>query len=344
MIVVMKSDATMSDVSNVIRTLESMGLKPHPTRGAERTIIGVVEARDDTDFKPLESAPGVEQVIPITKAYKMVSREFKPENTVVRVNGVSIGGDGFVVMAGPCAVESSEQVISTAHAVKKAGAHVLRGGAFKPRSSPYSFQGLGEEGLKILLAAKKETGLPIVTEIVSPELVPLVCEYADILQVGTRNMQNYALLEAVGKVRKPVLLKRGMMSTIEELLMSAEYILSSGNQQVILCERGIRTFERATRNTLDISAVPVIKKNSHLPVIVDPSHAVGQTQFVSSMALAAAAAGADGIIVEVHPSPETAWCDGVQSLDFDLFDKMMDDIRKVVAAIGRPMEGEHAAR
>lgn len=343
MIVVMRNDATMADVSSVIKSLESMGLKPHPTRGAERTIIGVVEAdgaREDADFKQIESAPGVEQVIPLTKAYKMVSREFKPENTVVRVGDVSVGGAGFVVMAGPCAVEGSEQVISAAHAVKKAGARILRGGAFKPRTSPYSFQGLGEEGLKILGAARAETGLPVVTEVISPELVPLVSEYADVLQVGARNMQNYALLEAVGKIRKPVLLKRGMMSTVEELLMAAEYILSAGNQQVILCERGIRTFERATRNTLDISAVPVIKANSHLPVIVDPSHAVGQTRFVKSMALAAVAAGADGIIVEVHPCPDTAWCDGVQSLSFDLFEDMMASIRRVAAAVGRPMEGE----
>jgi 3-deoxy-7-phosphoheptulonate synthase len=337
MIVVMKSGATMSEISSVIKTLESMGLKPHPTRGAERTIIGIVEAREGTDFKELESSPGVEQVIPITKAYKMVSREFKPGNTVVNVGGVPIGGDGFVVMAGPCAVEGHAQVLSAARAVRAGGGHILRGGAFKPRTSPYSFQGLGEDGLKILLAARKETGLPVVTEVISPELVPLVSEYADILQVGARNMQNYALLEAVGKVRKPVLLKRGMMSTIEELLMAAEYILSSGNQQVILCERGIRTFERATRNTLDISAVPVIKRNSHLPVIVDPSHAVGQTEFVTSMALAAVAAGADGVIVEIHPSPETAWCDGVQSLSFDLYDTMMDGIRKVAEAVGRPM-------
>lgn len=344
MIVVMKNDATMSDISGVIKMLESMGLKPHPTRGAERTIVGVVEVGRDTDLAPLESAPGVEQVIPITKAYKMVSREFKPDNTVVKVDGVSIGGEGFVVMAGPCAVEGHDQVLSAARAVKKAGAHILRGGAFKPRTSPYSFQGLGEEGLKILLAAKRETGLPIVTEVISPELVPLVSEYADILQVGARNMQNYALLEAVGKVRKPVLLKRGMMSTTEELLMAAEYILSSGNQQVIVCERGIRTFERATRNTLDLSAVPVIKRNSHLPVIVDPSHAVGHTQFVPSMALAAVAAGADGIIVEVHPCPETAWCDGVQSLSIDAFNTMMDGIRKVAAAIGKPMDGERLAR
>jgi 3-deoxy-7-phosphoheptulonate synthase len=339
MIVVMKSGATMSDISGVVKTLESMGLKPHPTRGADRTIIGVVEAREGSDFGPIESAPGVEQVIPITKAYKMVSREFKPQNTVVNVNGVAVGGDRFVVMAGPCAVENREQVLTAARAVKKGGAAILRGGAFKPRTSPYSFQGLGEEGLKILLAAKRETGLPVVTEVISPELVPLVTEYADILQVGARNMQNYALLEAVGKIRKPVLLKRGMMSTVEELLMAAEYILSNGNQQVILCERGIRTFEKATRNTLDISAVPVIKRNSHLPIIVDPSHAAGHTEYVIPLALAAVAAGADGVIVEVHPCPETAWCDGVQSLSVEMFDDMMKGIRAIATAVGRPLFG-----
>jgi 3-deoxy-7-phosphoheptulonate synthase len=339
MIVVMKSGATMSDISGVVKTLESMGLKPHPTRGADRTIIGVVEAREGADFGPIEGAPGVEQVIPITKAYKMVSREFKPQNTIVNVGGVAVGGDRFVVMAGPCAVENRDQVLTAAHAVKKGGAAILRGGAFKPRTSPYSFQGLGEEGLKILLAAKRETGLPVVTEVISPELVPLVSEYADILQVGARNMQNYALLEAVGKIRKPVLLKRGMMSTVEELLMAAEYILSNGNQQVILCERGIRTFEKATRNTLDISAVPVIKRNSHLPIIVDPSHAAGHTEYVIPLALAAVAAGADGVIVEVHPCPETAWCDGVQSLSVEMFGEMMSGIRAIATAVGRPLFG-----
>lgn len=337
MIVVMKSDATMSDISSVIKTLESMGCKPHPTRGADRTIIGVIEARQGTDFSQLEGTPGVEQVIPITKAYKMVSREFRPQNTVVNVNGVAVGGPEFVVMAGPCAVENREQVLTAARAVKSAGASILRGGAFKPRTSPYSFQGLGEEGLKILLAAKRETGLPIVTEVISPELVPLVSEYADVLQIGARNMQNYALLEACGKIRKPVLLKRGMMSTIEEMLMAAEYILSNGNQQVILCERGIRTFENSTRNTLDISAVPVIKRNSHLPIIIDPSHAAGHTEFVPALALAAVAAGADGLIVEVHPCPETAWCDGVQSLSLEKFNEMMASIRAVAAAMGRPL-------
>jgi 3-deoxy-7-phosphoheptulonate synthase len=337
MIVVMKSDATMSDISSVIKSLESMGYKPHPTRGADRTIIGVVDARQGADFSQIESTPGVEQVIPITKAYKMVSREFRPQNTVVNVNGVAVGGPEFVVMAGPCAVENRDQVLTAARAVKQAGASILRGGAFKPRTSPYSFQGLGEDGLKILLAAKRETGLPVVTEVISPELVPLVSEYADVLQIGARNMQNYALLEAVGKIRKPALLKRGMMSTVEELLMAAEYILSNGNQQVILCERGIRTFENSTRNTLDISAVPVIKRNSHLPIIVDPSHAAGHTEFVSALALAAVAAGADGLIVEVHPCPETAWCDGVQSLSIENFNEMMTGIRAVAKAVGRPL-------
>jgi 3-deoxy-7-phosphoheptulonate synthase len=337
MIVVMKTDATMSDISSVIKTLESMGYKPHPTRGAERTIIGVVDARQGADFSQIESTPGVEQVIPITKAYKMVSREFRPQNTIVNINGIAVGGPEFIVMAGPCAVENRDQVLTAARAVKKAGASILRGGAFKPRTSPYSFQGLGEEGLKILLAAKRETGLPVVTEVISPELVPLVSEYADVLQIGARNMQNYALLEAVGKTRKPVLLKRGMMSTVEELLMAAEYVLSNGNQQVILCERGIRTFENSTRNTLDISAVPVIKRNSHLPIIVDPSHAAGHTEFVSALALAAVAAGADGLIVEVHPCPETAWCDGVQSLSIETFNEMMVGIRAIAAAVGRPL-------
>jgi 3-deoxy-7-phosphoheptulonate synthase len=333
----MKAEATMAEISGVVKALEAMGCKPHPTRGADRTVIGVVDARQGADFSHLEGTPGVEQVIPITKAYKMVSREFRPQNTIVNVNGVAVGGKSFVVMAGPCAVENRDQVMSAARAVRDSGASILRGGAFKPRTSPYSFQGLGEEGLRILLAAKRETGLPIVTEVISPELVPLVSEYADILQIGARNMQNYALLEAVGKIRKPVLLKRGMMSTVEELLMAAEYVLSNGNQQVILCERGIRTFENATRNTLDISAVPVIKRNSHLPIIVDPSHAAGHTEFVIPLALAAVAAGADGIIVEVHPSPETAWCDGVQSLSLDMFDEMMDKIRLLADAMGRPL-------
>jgi 3-deoxy-7-phosphoheptulonate synthase len=338
----MKPDATVSEIGGVIKSIESLGLKPHPTRGSDRTIIGVTEATGNTDLDFLKQAAGVEQVLPISRAYKMVSREFRQDNTVVKVggaasNGVAVGGDYFAVMAGPCAVESYEQVSATARAVADAGASVLRGGAFKPRTSPYSFQGLGEEGLKILAAARRETGLPVVTEVMTPDLVDLVAGYADILQVGARNMQNYALLEAVGGVRKPVLLKRGMMSTVEELLMAAEYILSNGNTQVILCERGIRTFEKATRSTLDISAIPVIKQNSHLPVIVDPSHAAGYVDIIPPMALAAAAAGADGIIVEVHPSPCDALCDGQQSLSFERFGAMMNDIRRVSEAIGRPV-------
>ena len=338
MLVLMKADATVAQISGVIKALEKLGLKPHPTRGSDRTIIGVVEARGGTDLSFLEKIQGVEQVIPISKAYKMVSREFQPEDTIVKVDGVEVGGKNFVVFAGPCAVEAPDQVLATARAVRDGGASILRGGAFKPRTSPYSFQGLGEEGLKILRTAKAETGLPIVTEVVSPDLVGLVSEYADILQIGARNMQNYALLEAVGGVRKPVLLKRGMMSTVEELLMAAEYVLSNGNSQVILCERGIRTFEKATRNTLDISAVPVIKRNSHLPIIVDPSHAAGYVDIIPSLALAAVASGADGIIVEVHPSPKTALCDGTQSLSFDQFNVMMDSIRAVSVAVGKPLK------
>jgi 3-deoxy-7-phosphoheptulonate synthase len=335
MLVVMKSDASVADIGAVIKSIESMGLKPHPSRGPEQTIIGVIGGDDHPELASLVSLTGVEQVVPVTKSYQLVNKEFRPSDTVVKVNGVKIGGEEFVVMAGPCAVESRDQILATAASVRESGAQILRGGAFKPRTSPYSFQGLGEEGLKLLAAARQETGLPVITEVTSPELVALVSKYADILQVGARNMQNYALLEAVGKIRKPVMLKRGLMSTIEELLLAAEYILSNGNTQVLLCERGIRSFERATRNTLDISAVPVIKKNSHLPVIVDPSHGVGHREYVPAAARAAVAAGADGIIVEVHPSPENALSDGIQSLSFDDFREMMEGIRPVALAVGR---------
>jgi 3-deoxy-7-phosphoheptulonate synthase len=335
MLVVMKPDATVADISAVIRSIEGLGLKPHPSRGPEQTIIGVIGGDDVPDLMKLSAMAGVEQVVPVTKSYKLVNKEFRPDRTVIKVNGVSIGGDNFVVMAGPCSVESRDQILSSARAVKEAGAQILRGGAFKPRTSPYSFQGLGEEGLKLLAQAREDTGLPVVTECTSPDLVDLVCSYADIIQVGARNMQNYALLEAVGKVRKPVLLKRGLMSTIEELLLAAEYILSNGNSQVLLCERGIRSFEKATRNTLDISAVPVIKQNSHLPVIVDPSHGTGVREYVPAAARAAAAAGADGIIVEVHPSPENALSDGHQSLSFEEFHDMMNGLRPVAEAVGR---------
>lgn len=338
MLVVMKTDASVADIGAVIKSIEAMGFKPHPSRGPEQTIIGVIGGGDHPELKGLGAMSGVEEVVPITKSYKLVNKEFRPDKTVINVDGVEIGGDNFIVMAGPCAVESKDQISSTASAVREAGARILRGGAFKPRTSPYSFQGLGEEGLKLLASAKAETGLPIITEVVSPDLVDLVASYADILQVGARNMQNYALLEAVGKIRKPVMLKRGMMSTIEELLLAAEYILSNGNSQVLLCERGIRSFERATRNTLDISAVPVIKKNSHLPVIVDPSHGVGYREYVPAAARAAVAVGADGIIVEVHPSPDNALSDGIQSLSFEQFQEMMNEIRPIALAVGRRLD------
>ena len=335
MLVVMKSNAAVSDIGAVIKVIESLGLKPHPSKGPDQTIIGIIGNEQTPGLDGLSAMSGVEQVVPVTKSFKLVNKEFRPGRTVIKTNNVEIGGDNFVVMAGPCAVESRDQILSTARAVRDSGAQILRGGAFKPRTSPYSFQGLGEEGLKLLAAAREETQLPIITEVTSPELVDLVVHYADILQVGARNMQNYALLEAVGKVRKPVLLKRGLMSTIEELLLAAEYILSNGNSQVLLCERGIRSFETATRNTLDISAVAVIKKNSHLPVIVDPSHGTGHSEFVPAAARAAVAAGADGIIVEVHPSPENALSDGVQSLSFTEFQEMMDGLGPIALAVGR---------
>lgn len=298
MIVVMQEGASVTDISRVIREVEAQGFKARPSHGAKQTVIGILSAREGDWLKTIRALPGVAQVTPITKSFKLVNREFKPEPTVIKVDNTLIGGNAFVVMAGPCSVESHEQVMSTAKAVRAAGARVLRGGAFKPRTSPYSFQGMGEEGLKILMAAHRETGLATITEATSPDVVPMVCKYVDIIQIGARNMQNYALLEAMGKAKKPVLLKRGMMSTIEELLLAAEYILSNGNNMVMLCERGIRTFENATRNTLDLSAVPVIKEASHLPVIVDPSHATGFRQYIPSMARAAVAAGADGIIVD----------------------------------------------
>ncbi len=335
MIVVMQPGAAVAEISRVIREIEILGFKARPSHGANQTIIGIIGAGQNASLGQIAALPAVAQVTPVTKVFKLVNREFQPEPTVVNVNGLSIGGSEFVVMAGPCGVESSDQLLSTARAVHASGARVLRGGAYKPRTSPYSYQGMGEEGLRILLAAKRETGLAIVTEVISPGLVPVVCKYADILQIGARNMPNYALLEAVGKVRKPVLLKRGMMSTIEELLLAAEYLLSNGNRQVMLCERGIRTFEKATRNTLDISAVPVIKQVSHLPVIVDPSHASGHREYIGALSRAAVAAGADGIIVEVHPKPEEALSDGPQSLTFDQFDELMDGLRPVAAAVGR---------
>ena len=337
MIIVMKQKATLEDLSRVIRTLEERGFQPRPSHGASGTVIGVMEATAG-DLTDVAQLPGVDQVTPVSSKFKLVSRDFQSAPTVVNVGDVEVGGDEFVVMAGPCAVETRDQYLTTARHVAGSGGHILRGGAFKPRTSPYSFQGLGEEGLQIMAEARQETGLPIVTEVVSPSAVPLVARYADILQIGARNMQNYALLEAVGGQRKPVLLKRGLMSSIEELLLAAEYLMSNGNNQVMLCERGIRTFERATRNTLDLSAVSVIREASHLPVIVDPSHAVGHVAYVADMARAAVAAGADGIMVETHPQPSMALSDGPQSLDFPAFVDLMESMRPIAEAVGRRMK------
>jgi 3-deoxy-7-phosphoheptulonate synthase len=297
-------------------------------------VIGDKRPMDEGTFRLLE---GVEKVVRILKPFKLASRDFHPEDTLVPVNAVTIGGKGIVVMAGPCAVESREQILETAHMVKEAGVHILRAGAYKPRTSPYSFQGLGPEGLELLAEVRAETGLAIITEVMAPEQVSAVSECADILQIGTRNMQNYALLHAVGESGKPVLLKRGMMSTIEELLMSAEYVLSHGNYRLMLCERGIRTFENYTRNTLDLSAVPVLKQHSHLPVIVDPSHATGNWEWVAPLAMAAVAAGADGLLIEVHPHPELALSDGMQSLRPERFLEMMTKVRAVAQAVGRDL-------
>jgi len=335
MIIIMQKGATARQIANVTARVEQMGCQAHISEGEERTIIGVIGNGRPIDREQIERMDGVERTVPILRPFKLASREFHPQDTVVQVNGVKIGGEQLIVMAGPCAVESREQLMAAAWAVKEAGAHVLRGGAFKPRTSPYSFQGLGEEGLKLLAEARKETGLPVVTEVMDPQMVPLVTTYADILQVGARNMQNFALLHAVGESQRPVLLKRGMMCTIEELLMSAEYILSHGNNRVILCERGIRTFETYTRNTLDIGAVPVIKQLSHLPVIVDPSHATGKWELVEPASRAAVAAGADGLTIEVHPDPENALSDGAQSLKPERFAALMRNLRPIAEAVGR---------
>lgn len=335
MIVVMKQGATRAQIANVAARIEQLGCGVHLSEGKERTIIGVIGNGRSLDREQFERMDGVERTVPILRPFKLASRDFQPQDSVVTINGVSIGGKQLIVMAGPCAVESRDQLLETAHAVKEAGAHVLRGGAFKPRTSPYSFQGLGEEGLRLLAEAREETGLPVVTEVMDPQMVPLVTTYADILQVGARNMQNYTLLHAVGKAQRPVLLKRGMMSTVEELLMAAEYILSHGNDRLILCERGIRTFEQYTRNTLDISAVPLIKQLSHLPVVVDPSHGTGKWELVEPVSRAAVAAGADGLIVEVHPHPEEALSDGAQSLKPARFAALMESLRLVAEAVGK---------
>jgi 3-deoxy-7-phosphoheptulonate synthase len=335
MVVVMEPHASESNIQNVIEHLRDLGFEIHRSDGVTHTIIGAIGDKTGIDTRQLEVLDGVHEVIRISEPYKLASRSFKREDTVVKIRDVSIGGDEVIVAAGPCSVESREQVQIIAEYVQAAGARILRGGAFKPRTSPYSFQGLGEEGLKHLREAGQKYGLPVVTEVVDVGQISMVCEYADILQVGARNMQNFMLLGELGRVRKPVMLKRGMSSTIEEWLMASEYILKGGNENVILCERGIRTFERYTRNTLDISAVPVIKKLSHLPVFTDPSHGTGIRDKVMPMARASIAAGADGIIVEVHHDPEHAKSDGAQSLYPEQFEQMMKELRIIARAVGR---------
>ncbi len=330
MIIVLKPGCTKKQIDSIVKQITSLGLKAHVSQGVERTVIGAIgDERGKVELQNLEVVPCVEKMVPILKPYKLASREFKKDLSVIKIKKASFGGGHFGVIAGPCSVESEKQIIEAAEGVKKAGAKMLRGGAFKPRTSPYSFQGLEEEGLKLLAKARKETGLPFVTEVVNTETAELVAEYADMLQIGARNVQNFALLKKVGGLGKPILLKRGMSTTIQEFLMSAEYVLSEGCKDVVLCERGIRTFETATRNTLDISAVPVIRELSHLPIIIDPSHAAGVRQYIPTLSYAAMAAGADGIIIEVHPHPEKAMCDGPQSLDIREFTAVMGRLKKL---------------
>ncbi len=338
MIIVLKPDATKENVRHVVEKIESLGLKPWVSEGIERTIIGVIGKEDALRTAPIEILPGVEKVMPILKPYKLVSRESKKEGTVIKfANGLEIGAKKIQVMAGPCSVENEERLLEIARKVKSAGATILRGGAFKPRTSPYAFQGLGEEGLKYMAAAKKETGLLLISELMDVRQLDVIQKYVDIIQIGARNMQNFDLLKAVGKSRIPVLLKRGMASTVKEFLMSAEYIMSEGNFNVMLCERGIRTFEDSTRFTLDISAVPLAKNLSHLPVIVDPSHAAGHWGLVPACSKASVAAGADGLIIEVHPNPEEAFSDGAQSLLPDKFAVLMSELSRVAESVDRGM-------
>lgn len=337
MIISMKPGATREQIDHICDRIRSYGYTAHPIYGETRTVIGAVGAGNNRSaLQALEGAPGVESVVAIRQPFKLVGRELKPEKTTIPVGDVVFGGNQFVVIAGPCSVEGRPQILKTAEAVGKAGAKILRGGAYKPRTSPYDFQGLEEEGLKLLAEARAATGLKICTEVMTPEQVDLVAEYADILQIGARNMQNFSLLKRVGKATKPVLLKRGLSATIKEFLMSAEYIISQGNPQVILCERGIRTFETMTRNTLDIAAVPLLNELSHLPVVVDPSHATGKRSLVQPMAKSSVAAGADGLLIEVHPVPEEAWSDGAQSLTFSDFEELMAGVKKYL-----PLEDKH---
>ncbi len=339
MIIVMKAGAAKKDKEEVLKRIKELGYKPHVIHGTTRDVIGAVgDERGKLVLQSLESMHGVENVVPILQPYKLASKEIKKESSIIRITDtVAIGGKELIVMAGPCSVEGEQQIVETAIAVGKAGAQMLRGGAFKPRTSPYSFQGLEEEGLKLLDKAREASGLPFVTEVINPETVELVADYADMLQIGARNAQNFALLKKVGQTKKPILLKRGMSMTIQEFLMSAEYIMSEGNQSVILCERGIRTFETATRNTLDLSAIPVLKEKTHLPVSADPSHGTGNYHYVAAMAFAAVAAGADGLMIEVHSDPEHASSDGPQSLKPSKFAKLMEKLKLFAEAADRTL-------
>ncbi|ABZ84481.1 phospho-2-dehydro-3-deoxyheptonate aldolase, putative [Heliomicrobium modesticaldum Ice1] len=335
MIIVMSEGATAQQIEAIKQRLTKEGLQIHLSQGVEKTIIGVIGDKSRISASTLEAQPGVEKVMPVLQPYKLAGRSFRHENTVIRIGDVEIGGDALQVFAGPCAVESREQLLESAQAVKAAGARILRGGAFKPRTSPYAFQGLEEQGLKLLAQAREETGLLICTEVMDTRSIEMIAEYSDILQVGTRNMQNFHLLRELSRVNRPILLKRGLSATIEEWLMAAEYIMAGGNYNVILCERGIRTFETQTRNTLDLSAIPIIKSLSHLPIIVDPSHGTGKRHLVRPMSMAAVAAGADGIMVEVHPNPAEALCDGPQSLRPEEFASLMDELRRLAGVMGR---------
>jgi 3-deoxy-7-phosphoheptulonate synthase len=337
MIVVMKAGATQRQIDHVIERIEQLGLRSHVIVGTERTVVAALGEKRDGAKEALETGEGVEKVVPILAPYKMASTEVKQERTVVKARRLEVGGVRIGVIAGPCSVESRSQILEVAHAVKEAGAMGLRGGAFKPRTSPYSFQGLKEKGLQLLAEAREETGLAVVTEVMAPDQVGMVAEYADVLQVGARNMQNYPLLEAVGEAGVPVLLKRGPSATMDEFLLAAEYILNTGNRQVVLCERGIRTFEDHTRFTLPLASVPYLHQKTHLPVVVDPSHGTGKASLVAPMAVAAVAAGADGLIVEIHPDPEKAMSDGYQALTPEVFHKMVADCRRVAEAVGRKM-------
>ena len=340
MIIVMQAEATAAQVKEVEGALQAWGYEIHPIYGVERTVIAAVGAPTQDEARvseQLESLPAVERAVLILKPYRFASREYRPEKSVVKVGDVVIGGEGFVMMAGPCTVESEEQLMETARAVKAAGATVLRGGAYKPSTSPYSFQGMGEDGLKLLAQAREETGLPVITEVMHVGNIDLVCKYADILQIGTRNMQNYDLLIEVGKLKKPVMLKRGMSSKIEEWLQAAEYIIKGGNEAVMLCERGVRTFETYTRNTLDLSAVLAVRELSHLPIVVDPSQGTGKSSMVPAMCKAALVIGADGLLVEVHPNPEKALKDGAQSITIPAFQTLMQEMTVIASAIGKKM-------